>query len=158
MWIADSFWGGLLSLLSAKTSRRLIINLSIKKSSKSLPPPHPPLQNYNLHSIFSEIRKKLRISRIRFLLYFIYKLREWCYYILLISAVLQLRGCSSELRMLKWCNYVLLRRPSVSIQKFTGFLITLLFWVCRRGARRNVYRTRLFTQEHLLSATADVSQ
>lgn len=61
-------------------------------------------------------------------LYFIYKLQEWCYYILLISAVLWL-SFGGELRMSEQCNYVLAGQPSVSFQKCTGFLITLLIWV-----------------------------
>lgn len=59
-----------------------------------------------IYTLSFRIKEKMRISRISSRLYFIYKLREGCYYILLISAVLQL-CCSSELRMLERCNYVL---------------------------------------------------
>lgn len=49
------------------------------------------------------------------------------------------------------CNYVLAGQPSVSFQKFTGFLITLLIWVHGGGDGKTQTGARLFAREHLLS-------
>lgn len=49
------------------------------------------------------------------------------------------------------CNYVLAGQPSVSFQKFTGFLITLLIWVHGGGDGETQTGARLFAREHLLS-------
>lgn len=95
--------------------------------------------------------------------YFIYELQgKMPLYIINCVAVALALGCCrrGELRMFgSGCNYVLAGQPSVSFQKFTGFLITLLIWAHGGGGTAKHKHTGVCLHGNTcLALIADVSQ